>query len=187
MLEGVSYFWDQIQGYLFPLVEEELGPLNQKQQQLIEILEVIQIERFIPDYRGYVGRPKENRVAIVRAFVAKAVYNMTTTRALLDRLETDVRLRRICGWERASQVPSESTFSRAFAEFATSELPQKVHDTLIKKTYRGNVVGHVSNDSTPIEAREKPVKKEKNNPKSSLKNQVDQKRVKNVPLKNLSV
>ena len=42
---------------------------------------------------------------------------MPTTRALLDRLATDVRLRRICGWERKSAAPSESVFSRAFAEF----------------------------------------------------------------------
>jgi hypothetical protein len=32
--------------------------------------------------------------------VAKMVCNMPTTRTLLDRLETDSALRRICGWER---------------------------------------------------------------------------------------
>ena len=52
---------------------------------------------------------------MARAFVAKAVYDMPTTRALLDRLDTDVVLRRICGWEWKSEVPSESVFSRAFA------------------------------------------------------------------------
>ncbi len=49
--------------------------------------------------------------------LAKAVYDMPTTRVLLDRLDTDVALPRICGWERKSEVPSESVFSRAFAEF----------------------------------------------------------------------
>ena len=48
---------------------------------------------------------------MARALVAKAVYDMPTTRVLLDRLDTDVVLRRICGWERRSEVPSESVFS----------------------------------------------------------------------------
>ena len=51
---------------------------------------------------------------------AKAVYNMPTIEYLLDRLESDIKLRRICGWQRKSDVPSSSTFSRALAEFAKS-------------------------------------------------------------------
>ena len=70
---------------------------------------------------------------MARAFVAKAVYDMPTTRVLLDRLDTDVALRRICGWERKSEVPSESVFSRAFAEFSDTQLPQRVHEALIRQ------------------------------------------------------
>ena len=55
---------------------------------------------------------------MARTFVAKAVYDMPTTRVLLDRLDTDAALRRIYGWEKKSAVPSESVFSRAFAEFS---------------------------------------------------------------------
>ncbi len=58
---------------------------------------------------------------------------MPTTRALLDRLETDSALRRICGWERKNDVPDEWTFSRAFAEFSKSRLPERVHEAFIKK------------------------------------------------------
>jgi hypothetical protein len=162
MFQTISRFWDRMQGYLFPMLEEELGPLTQKQLQLIETLETIQIEQFIPDLWGNMGRPKKDRIAIARAFVAKAVYNMTTTRSLIDRLETDPSMRRICGWEQKSQIPYESTFSRAFAEFARSELPQQVHRALIKCSYENQLVGHVSRDATAIEAREKPLsKKEK--------------------------
>lgn len=161
MLQRISHFWNRIQGYLFPLLEYELGPLTAKQQQLVEILEVIQIEEFIPNLKGFIGRPKSDRAAIARAFVAKSVYNLTTTRALIDRLQTDISLRRICGWEQVHQVPDESTFSRAFAEFSSSQLPQKVHHALIKNAYQGELIGHVSIDSTPIEARETPQKKEK--------------------------
>ena len=49
-------------------------------------------------------------------FVAKGVYNILTIRDVLDCLSDDKKLRRICGWERKSGIPSQSTFFRAFAE-----------------------------------------------------------------------
>ncbi|MCK4842234.1 MAG: hypothetical protein KAT04_10190 [Methylococcales bacterium] len=45
---------------------------------------------------------------------------MPTTRILIERLHSDVLLRRICGWERKSDIPEEWIFSRAFAEFTSS-------------------------------------------------------------------
>nr|WP_243217370.1 transposase [Methylobacter sp. S3L5C] len=54
----------------------------------------------------------------------------------------------------------EWTFSRAFAEFSKYRLPERVHEAFIKKSYAGEIVGHNSRDSTAIEAREKPLKKE---------------------------
>jgi hypothetical protein len=68
-------------------------------------------------------------------------------------------LRRICGFERVSDIPSESTFSRAFAEFAKSGLGDKVHDALVEKCLKAELIGHISRDSTAIEGREKPAKK----------------------------
>ncbi len=62
------------------------------------------------------------------------------------------------GWERKGQIPSESTFSRAFSEFAESALPSRVHAALIVKTHEERLVGHISRDSTEINAREKPIK-----------------------------
>jgi hypothetical protein len=104
-----------------------------------------------------VGRPARHERAIARAFVAKAVYNLSDTRQLLDRLANDVCVRRICGWSRRSEIPHESQFSRAFASFAASELPQRLHAALIEATQKERIVGHISRDSTEIEAREKPV------------------------------
>jgi hypothetical protein len=71
-------------------------------------------------------------------------------------------MRRICGWEKKNDIPDESTFSRAFAEFAASQLLEQIHESLIKDSYQGEIVGHLSRDGTKIEAREKPVKKVKN-------------------------
>lgn len=158
--DTLSQTWLTIQGSLFPWLSEELGPLTEKQQELVTTLELVRIEAFIPSSRGFPGRPLQDRTAIARAFVAKMVYNLPTTRALLDRLETDSALRRICGWERKNDVPDESTFSRAFAEFSVSRLPERVHEALINKSYAGELVGHNSRDATAIEARERPIKKE---------------------------
>lgn len=160
--QTLSQYWSKIQGTLFPQLEQELDPLTEKQQQLIIILEVVRIEQFIPDYRGYEGRPQKTRTAIARSFIAKAVYNMATTRTLWERLHSDKNLRRICGWENPQQIPSEATFSRAMVDFAETQLPQRVHEALIKKTYGDTetIILHNSRDSTAIEAREKPMNKE---------------------------
>ena len=154
-------YWESIQRTLFPRLEQALGPLTEKQQQLVQTLEVIRIERLIPRYFPAPGRPPKDCAAMARAFVAKAVYDLPSTRALLDRLAADVALRRLCGWERKFEVPSESVFSRAFAEFADTQLPQRVHEALIRETHHDRLVGHLSRDSTAIEAREKPATKEK--------------------------
>jgi len=155
----LSQTWWSIQSSLFPWLSEELGPLTKKQQELITTLELIRIEKFIFSSRGYPGRPEHSRVAIARAFVAKMVYNLPTTRALLDRLATDKSLRRLCGWECINKIPDESTFSRAFAEFSKSRLPERVHEALVQESYADELVGHISRDSTAIVAREKPIKK----------------------------
>lgn len=161
LIGKLSQYWNRIQGTLFPQLEEELDPLTEKQQQLVTILELVRIEQFIPDYRGYEGRPLKTRTAIARSFIAKMVYNIDTTTFLIERLNTDKNLRRICGWESRSQLPSESTFSRAFADFANTELPHRVHEALIKKTLGDEIILHNSRDSTAIEGREKSQSKAK--------------------------
>jgi hypothetical protein len=85
-----------------------------------------------------------------------------TTKALIERLAVDKPLRHILGWERRSQVPSEATFSRAFAEFAQGDLPDKMHAALIERSLGGRIVGVIARDATEIEAREKPAVKEAN-------------------------
>src|SRR5262245_27617062 len=125
--QTLSQYWTKIQGSLFPQLEEELDPLTEKQQQLVAILELIRVEQFIPDSFGCDGRPPKTRSAIARSFIAKMVYNSATTSGLWERLQSDKNLRRICGWENKRRIPSESTFSRAFAEFAETKLPEQVH------------------------------------------------------------
>ena len=98
------------------------------------------------------GRPAS---AAARAFVAKAVLGLPQTNQLIDRLIADKTLRRLCGRESRGQIPSESTFSRTFAEFAASALPTRGREALIKPTHAERLVGHISRNSTAIEACER--------------------------------
>jgi len=157
--DKLSQKWLQIQGSLFPWLKEELGEITAKQQQLISILELLRVEDFLYSYVTGAGRPESDRTAIARAFVAKAVYNMPTTRVLIERLHSDITIRRICGWERRNDIPSECTFSRAFAEFSKSQLLERIQESFISEYYADEIVGHISRDSTAIDAREKPIKK----------------------------
>jgi hypothetical protein len=158
LLQTLTQFGNILQGWLLPRLEEELGSLTAKQEQLVRVLGLLGMDGWIAPRRGRVGRPRRDRVAIARAFVAKAVYNLPSTRALREQLKSDCALRRICGWESARAVPDESVFSRSFAEFAETELPQRVHAALIAKTQSERLIGHISRDSTAIAVRERPVK-----------------------------
>jgi len=158
MRETLTSAWTHIQGFLFPMLREEVGPLTAQHERLVTVLDVARIEAFVQMWPGLPGRPAADRHALARAFVAKAVLNLPTTLALIERLAADAVLRRLCGWESRRGLPSESTFSRAFAEFAASSLPARVHEALIRKTHKDRLVGHISRDATAIEARERPVK-----------------------------
>lgn len=161
-MNPLSQFLSQVQVLLFPKLEAAFGPLTGKERELVAILELIRIEEFITRVCGrWPGRPEKDRRPLARAFVAKAMYGFATTRALIEALASTPSLRHVCGWNGRGEVPSEASFSRAFAVFAASELPQRVHAALIERHERPRVVGHISRDATAIEAREKAVRKPK--------------------------
>jgi hypothetical protein len=78
---------------------------------------------------------------------------------LIDAVRHRPTLRRLCGWEILTEVPSESTFSRAFAAFAEDELPQRIQEAMIVSRYGTKIAGHISRDATAIHGREKAAKK----------------------------
>ena len=156
----ISSIWNGIQKHLFPIMEEEFGEHTEYHREVAAILEVVRIEEEISGEYWF-GRPVSSRKALGRAFVAKAVSNTSAVKDFRNRIIADPILRRICGWEERDHVPSESTFSRAFSEFAKNKLAERTHETLIKRTIPDHLFGHISQDSTEIEAREKPNKKPK--------------------------
>jgi len=166
----IAEIWSRVQQRLFPDLGECLPGMREEHYRLAIILEVIRIEDHVPPaWARWYGRKPSDRKAVARGFVAKVVYKIPTTKALVERLSVDKNMRAICGWEHAGQVPSESTFSRAFEAFAKTGLLDEVHEALVKAYLSDRVVWHVSRDSTAIEAREKPTCKEKRSAASKYK------------------
>ena len=97
--------------------------------------------------------------ALSRAFLAKTIFNIDDTLGLIERLRLDKTLRRLCGWGGAGTVPSEATFSRAFAEFAAARLGPRLLEAVVVAHHGDHLVGHVARDSTAIEARERPARR----------------------------
>jgi hypothetical protein len=171
--EKISWLMGRVQRSLFPHLNQCFKtPLTEQEQRLVAILEIVQVERHVTPsgaFYGWRGRKPLDRKAIARAFVAKALYRHPTTSDLIRALESAENLRRICGFAASGDLPSESTFSRAFAEFAASSLAGRVHDALVKEHLSEELIGHISRDSTAIAGREKPEKKQAKEPKKPRK------------------
>ena len=147
--------WSSVQQTLVPEIAEQLGALTPKLEQIIHVLEWVRVEEFVQQPYGELGRPPHERAWLANAFVAKALLGLTHTRALIERLQIDRSLRRICGFAVCKRLPSEATFSRAFDEFASNQLTQRVHEALIKGSLGQSIIGHVRRDATTIEWRER--------------------------------
>jgi hypothetical protein len=149
-----------LQRQLFPALADEMGALSALDQQFCEVVALTDLGRFTRRYEWCGnGAPPCPRTWLAHAFLAKSVYQFPTTTALIDALQTRPTLRRLCGWESASDIPSEPTFSRAFAAFAEDQLPQQMHEHMVKTHAGPKLVGHVSRDATAIEAPERPAPK----------------------------
>jgi hypothetical protein len=150
----LNQFAHVLQQNLFPLLETAVGPLGTKLELLAKVMSLTPLEGFLSARRATTGRPAKDRSALATAFMAKAILNLPTTRDLISRLQVDDSLRQFCGWPSGRAVPHESKFSRAFAEFAATELPQHLHQAVIASTQTGRLIGHIARDSTAIPARE---------------------------------
>jgi len=162
--ERISWLMGTLQQSLFPHLDECLpAPLTEQEERLVKILELVKIEKYVPNCADHqtMGRPIKEREAIARSYLAKAVLRYQHTSSLRHALRSTPNIRAICGFARRRDVPSESTFSRAFAEFAKAGLGTVVHDALVKEHLSTELIGHVSRDSTAIVGREKPAKKAK--------------------------
>lgn len=130
----------------------ERAPLRPPLRLLAAVLHLVPLSAWLPPVARR-GRRPHSRQALAAAFLAKALLNLPTTRALRTYLALDAALRTLCGFP-SERLPSEATFSRAFAQFAAKDLPAHWHAALVRATQRSRLLGHIARDSTAIVARE---------------------------------
>jgi hypothetical protein len=151
----VTQFAHLLQEDLFPVLQTVTGPLSGQMQLLVSVISLAPLGRLLSARRAVTGRPAKDRAALATAFMAKAILNIPTTRDLIGRLRVDEALRQCCGWSTVQALPHESKFSRAFAEFAQTQLPQQLHEAVIAATQQQRLIGHIARDSTAIPVRER--------------------------------
>jgi len=159
---NLSKMWNKVlnlENCLFPEIKEQMGTLSTKEEKLIKILDFAQIEKNIT-VATITNIPKD-RIEIARAFVAKSVYNIQTTRDLIDRLHSDRVLRVLCGWRYKTDIPSESKFSRVFSQLSDMKIAEKTHEKFVEEYLSDTIFMYNATDATKIPLREKPVKVEK--------------------------
>jgi hypothetical protein len=160
--ENISWWMGTVQRRWFPHLEACLAaPLTAQEKRLGNILARVHREQEVPKSasRQWRGRPLKEREALARSFVAKAVLGYPHPRSLLHALRTLATLRALCGFANRNAVPSDATFSRAFAACAARGLATVGHAALVHEHLRTALIGHVRRDATAIAGREKPVKK----------------------------
>lgn len=145
--------WKHIQRQLIPALGHELGELSDKDRKFVEVIGLLRLNPIAERYgwRG-VGCPPSSRIWMIHALIAKEIYQFPTRKALVEALRSNPTLRGLCGWESRADVPSESTFCRAFERFAEDRLPEQIHAELIARHCKDKLAGHVSRDSTAIKA-----------------------------------
>ncbi len=63
----LSSAFNSIQKWLFPVLEEEIGELTEKQREFVRVVELIDPEKFMAPFRwGGFGRPTDERLSISR-------------------------------------------------------------------------------------------------------------------------
>ncbi|RLF60800.1 MAG: IS5/IS1182 family transposase [Thermoplasmata archaeon] len=167
---NLSKMWTKIKNIensLFPELQEQLGILSSKEEKLIKILDFAEIEKNITVVK-ITNTPKD-REEMARSFIAKSVYNLQTTRDLIDRLKIDRTLRVLCGWRYAKDIPSEAKFSRVFDELSELRIAQKTHQQFIQEYLFDTIFMYSASDATAIEMRQKAVKKDKVDPEPKRK------------------
>ena len=129
--------------------------MGERYELFVAVLELVRVEALLPYFRGQVGRPEEDRAALARAFIAKAVFDsLPTTRALIERLEVDGRLSAAVRLERCRPASERGdVFAGLFRVCREPSCRRRLHETLIARTMDGHLVEHISRDATAIVLR----------------------------------
>src|ERR1700687_4384283 len=85
-LRRLSSCWQRFQADLFPGLREVVGPLTERQERFVMVLDLVRVEALTPHWHGLPGRPPAERAAFARAFVAQAVFGGPTYNLLVVRV-----------------------------------------------------------------------------------------------------
>jgi len=164
IISSLSKMWlkvTNLENSLFPELKEilRIEEFSSKESKLIKILDFAEIEKMITVVS--ITNTPQDRVEIANAFIAKSVYNFQTTRDLIERLDIDNTLRKLCGWRYKSDIPSESKFSRVFKELSEMKIAEKAHEQFVQEYLSKKIFFYNATDATKIPLREKVIKVEK--------------------------
>ena len=123
-MNKLSEMYFNMQCRLFPLLEEEIGEITEKLQEFLRIIELVKPARFITEPLSWcgLGRRLKKRENLLLAYFLKSVYNLPTTKVLIENFKGNSTWRQLCGWEFYSQVPSEATFFSCFQGVCRTQL-----------------------------------------------------------------
>ena len=70
----MGQLWSSIQSWLFPMLEDEIGELDERHRQFVAVCELCAPQDHMDAYRWCGnGCPPRDRLALCKAFIAKAV------------------------------------------------------------------------------------------------------------------
>ena len=78
---------ETLSNYWYAFQQESRSDPKESRELFVEVVEFVRLEDLLPYLCGLPGRPPEDRAALARAFLAKAVFDIPTTRALIERLK----------------------------------------------------------------------------------------------------
>lgn len=145
---------------IFPDLADRFGYLTNNHEKLIHIMDLIDLNEIYPRsmWDAFFGRPPAHRHAFVWAFVARIIWNIKTSKDLIAYLKVDRVLRAICGFDsRSSEIPSESAFSREFAQLSELNIGDKIHAYMVKAHCSEQLYEYGAIDSSAIEVAESAV------------------------------
>jgi hypothetical protein len=75
----LGQLWNSIQSWLFPMLEDEIGALDDKHRQFVAVCELCAPQDHMTAYRWCGnGCPPSDRLALCKAYIAKAVWDFAT-------------------------------------------------------------------------------------------------------------
>lgn len=104
---------------------------------------------------AHTGRPSYPLADILAVWAVKLFFSLKTVSAAVDLLRSSLNLRMMTGM---GDVPSKASVSRRTGELRAAMDVDGMLGRLCGQFYDGRIIGHLSIDSTVVDAREKPVR-----------------------------